>query len=74
MADPNELVDLNGHKVPAARVDEFLHGSTGKPLTDAEWDESKRRVANAENLGEDWWQQVEAIDPWADVDGEEPTA
>lgn len=37
-------VKVNGHEVPATHADEFFHASTGATLTDAEWDEQKRRL------------------------------
>lgn len=49
MPDP-ETIELNGHNVPAERVDQFLSGRTGQPIPDDQWDESKRRVAIAEEL------------------------
>lgn len=38
------LVPFNGHMVDPARLDEFVSGRTGQPITDAEWDETKRRL------------------------------
>lgn len=37
-------ISVGGHEVPAVRADEFFHASTGATLTDAEWDEQKRRL------------------------------
>lgn len=36
--------DGKAHEVDGARVDQFFHASTGVSLTDAEWDESQRRL------------------------------
>lgn len=57
-------IELNGHQVPADRVDLFRDGRTGQPITDAQWDEQKRRLAAAEALqGEDavTWEPVGGI-------------
>lgn len=40
------------HRVPAGEADKFYHGSDGRPLTDAEYDEHQRRLAAAEALGD----------------------
>jgi hypothetical protein len=47
MADP-QYVNIDGHKVDPHRVDEFYDGRTGRRVTDEEWDESARRVREAE--------------------------
>lgn len=48
------------HRVPEDRAEDFVHGSTGAPLTDAEYDEHQRRRAALEALGDDavTWQEV----------------
>lgn len=51
MAD--RMVEIDGHKVIADRVDLFYSGKDGERITDAEWDESKRRIENAEMLDTD---------------------
>lgn len=37
-------INVGGHRVPATHADEFFHASTAARLTDAEWDEQKRRL------------------------------
>lgn len=45
-----EIVGSDGktHRVLAAKVDQFFDGRTGEPISDADYDESKRRLAEAE--------------------------
>jgi hypothetical protein len=45
------VVDSSGrrHNVPADRADDFHDGRTGLPISDAEYDESKRRL-EADNM------------------------
>lgn len=50
MADHSAHIEINGHMVPVEKADLFFHGSTGEPLTDAEWDEQKARL-EADNIG-----------------------
>lgn len=42
------FVEIDGHKVDAHRVDQFYDGRTGRRVTDEEWDESQRRLREAE--------------------------
>ena len=42
-------MNLNGHTIPDTEADVFHHASTGVTLTDAEWDEQKRRL-EADNI------------------------
>lgn len=37
--------DGRAHQVDADRVDEFVDGRTGEPISDADYDESKARLA-----------------------------
>lgn len=53
MTEFTKFVEVNGHKVPSSRVDMFFSGKDGSPNTDAEWDESKRRLEDAEMLDTD---------------------
>lgn len=46
-------VVIDGHEVPARLVDQFFSGRDGRRVTDAEWDEAKRRVEDAEMLDTD---------------------
>lgn len=50
-----EKVEIRGHQVAAVRADQFFHGSDGRPTTDEEYDESMRRIREAEarDTGED---------------------
>lgn len=45
-----EIIGTDGrpHRVPAARMDEFVDGRTGQLISDADYDESKRRTIAAE--------------------------
>lgn len=40
------MATINGHTVPDEDVDLFLNGETGEPISDEEWDEQKRRLAD----------------------------
>lgn len=44
MATPAEYIDVNGHQVLASRADDFFDGKHGKPISDEDYDESKRRL------------------------------
>lgn len=44
-----ENVIIDGHNVPAAIADQFYNASDGSRVTDEQWDESKRRIAEAES-------------------------
>ncbi|WP_350347267.1 hypothetical protein ABIQ69_11560 [Agromyces sp. G08B096] len=44
------VVIIGGHSVPEDKVDLFFDGKSGRRVTDAEWDESKRRLREAEAL------------------------
>lgn len=46
-----EVVEINGHLVPAQYADLFYDGRTGEPITDAEWDEQMRRI----RVNEPWF-------------------
>lgn len=48
MKTPEEYIDIDGHNVPAVMADQFYDGRTGRRITDAEWDESRRRIREAE--------------------------
>lgn len=41
-------VEINGHQVPEHKADLFIDGETGEPITDAEYDEQKARLAELE--------------------------
>jgi hypothetical protein len=62
METPEEgYVDIDGHRVLADKADAF-YNHDGTRVTDEQWDESKRRVAEAEALeGDDaiTWQSIE---------------
>ncbi len=55
MSTEPDTVDVNGHRVPADIADRFFHadGRGNAYLTDAEYDEGERRVADADALGDD---------------------
>ena len=59
--EPRTTVDIDGHKVDADKVDLFFNQHDGSRVTDEEWDESKRRQAEAEALGDDavTWQSID---------------
>lgn len=62
MEDTPETVVIDGHTVSAAEADRFYHADgTARRLTDAEWDETKRREAELEALGDDavTWSPIE---------------
>lgn len=44
VSDHSDVIEIDGHRVVAARTDQFRHGSDGSRLTDAEWDEQQRRL------------------------------
>lgn len=46
-------IEIDGHRVDPDKVDLFFSGKDGSRITDAEWDESKRRLENAEMLDTD---------------------
>lgn len=46
-----DFVVIDGHKVDPHRVDQFFNGDTGERVTDEEWDESQRRLREAEAKG-----------------------
>lgn len=46
----HKRIEVNGHKVDAAKADYFFDGKTGEPITDEQWDEAKRRLAG-DNTG-----------------------
>lgn len=48
MAEHDEFILIDGHKVAAELADQFYSGKTGERVTDAEWDESRRRIREAE--------------------------
>lgn len=48
-----EPVIIDGHKVDPHLVDRFYNGYDGRRVTDDEWDETKRRTAEFENLSDD---------------------
>lgn len=41
-------IELNGHMVDPHTIDQFIDGHTGLPITDEQWDESQRRLREAE--------------------------
>jgi hypothetical protein len=60
MAD--DTVEIDGHRVPAAKADLFYHADgSGRRLTDAEWDETQARTTELEALGDDavTWAPIE---------------
>lgn len=50
--------DGKTHLVEATRVDEFYHGSDGRPLTDSEWDEMQHRKAEPLQINPDDYKVV----------------
>lgn len=44
------FIEIDGHKVDADIADLFYNMSDGSRVTNDEWDESKRRIAEAEAL------------------------
>lgn len=40
-------VEIDGHLVDADKVDCFYHGSDGRRISDAEWDESRDRTCDS---------------------------
>lgn len=56
-----ETVVIDGHHVPAHQADLFYNADDGSRITDEQWDESKRRVAEAEADGDEvpTWEAIE---------------
>lgn len=46
-------VNIDGHEVDGAIVDQFFNGDDGSRVTDGQWDESKRRIRAAEEADTD---------------------
>lgn len=66
----SDLVTIVGsdgleHRVPAERADQFFNADDGSPLSDADYDETKRRTAELEALGPDavTWEPLEEPAP-----------
>ena len=48
-----EFIDIDGHKVEADKADLFYNMDDGSRVSDSDWDESKRRIEDAEMLDTD---------------------
>lgn len=57
-----DTVSINGHEVPGDQADRFFSAKDGRPLTDAEWDESKRRRADAPDDGAPSWAPIGEVE------------